>query len=308
MQMKIKSEVKIGLVGIVTLVLIIWGVKFLLGSNIFENKLQYFATYEQVNGLESAAPVMMKGYKIGIVSDVKFDPESSPPFTVTIRIDKDYSLRSGSTAEIFSADLLGSKAIRIKDAKSDTYYAENDTLLSAVIPDMLASVMDDITPVLENFNSLTLTLDSVGISLNSLLSDPSTLGSIQNINRATGSLKSSLSKNGDIAISLENLSSITTNLKNQNEEIAATMANLHSLSNDIENADMDSILINLDLITVSLKNITQQIESGDGTVGKLIYNDSLYDHISSLSADLDTLIIDIKNNPKKYLRFSVFGK
>ena len=71
---------------------------------------------------------------------------------------------------------------------------------------------------------------------------------------------------------------------------------------------MDSILNNLDLITASLKNITQQIESGNGTVGKLIYNDSLYNHISSLSADLDTLIIDINNHPEKYVRFSVFGK
>lgn len=306
--MKIKSEVTIGLIGIITVVLILWGVKYLLGTNMLDSTHRYYALYENVNGLESAAPVMMKGYKVGSVTEVDFDPESSPPFTVTIGIDKKYRLHTGSAAEIFSADLLGSKAVRIKSGKSETYCSAGDTLLSALIPDMLASVMEDISPVLDNVNSLTLTLDSVGISLNSLLNDPSTLGSIDNINKVTGDLKSSLSKNGDIKVSLENLSSITTNLKNQNDEIAATLVNLHSLSDDIENADMDSILQNLAMVTASLKGITQQIESGEGSVGKLLYNDSLYDHISSLSADLDTLIIDINDHPEKYLRFSVFGK
>ncbi len=306
--MKISSEIKIGLVGIVALVFVIWGVKYLQGTNILDSKLRYYASYENVNGLEPGTPVLMKGYKVGDVAEIKFYPELSPSFAVAIDIEKKYMIGIGSIAEIFAVDYLGSKAIRIISSGKENYHIANDTLASAVIPDMLSSVMEDISPVLQNVNKLSSTLDSVGINLNAILNDPSTLGTIKDLNKVAVSLKTSLSEDGNITASLDNLSEITANLRNQNEEIAATIANLHSVSNDFNTADIDSILNNFDLISQNLKNITQQIESGEGTMGKLIYNDSLYDHISSLSADLDSLIIDIIDHPEKYVRFSVFGK
>ncbi len=306
--MKITSEVKIGAIGIVTAAVIFWGIHFLLGKNILLNKNIYYVTYDLVDGLESAAPVVMQGYRIGIVNDVYFDPESSPPFIVTIEIEKRYRIKYGSVAEIFSSDLLGSKAIAINSSDSDIYHSEKDTLLSDLIPDMLATVMNELTPIIKNIDNLTHTLDSVGISLNQILNDPGTLEIINNINKVSGSISESLSDDGKLGITFENLSSITTSLKNQNEAITATINNLHSLSSDFKNANMDSILNNLASVTLSLNNISSQIESGEGTVGKLLYNDSLYDHISSLSADLDSLILDINNHPEKYVRFSLFGK
>ncbi len=306
--MKITSEVKIGAIGIVTAAVIFWGIHFLLGKNILKSADIYYATYELVDGLEFAAPVLMQGYRIGIVSEVDFNPESSPPFIVTIEIEKKYKIKSGSVAEIFSSDLLGSKAIRINSSDSDKYHPENDTLLSALIPDILTSVINDITPIVTNIDNLTNTLDSVGVSLNQILNDPATLAIINNVNEVSASLEESLSKEGKLGLTFENLSSITTNLKNQNEAIAATIENLHSLSNKIENANIDSILYKLESVTLSLYNISSQIESGEGTVGKLLFNDSLYDHISSLSANLDSLIMDINNHPEKYVRFSLFGK
>lgn len=306
--MKITSEVKIGTIGIVTAAIIFWGIHFLLGNNILKSKNIFYATYELVNGLEPAAPVLMQGYKIGIISDVYFNPEASPPFIVTIEIEKRYGISSGSVAEIYSSDLLGSKAIRINSSDSKSYHQVNDTLLSALIPDMLSRVMDEVTPVMMNIAKLTNTLDSVGVSLIQILNDPDTREIIKNINKISGSIQESLSDDGKLGITFDNLSSITTSLKNQNEAIASTIKNLQSLSSDIENANMDSILNNLASVTQNLNNISSQIESGEGTIGKLLYNDSLYDHISSLSADLDSLILDINNHPEKYVRFSLFGK
>ncbi len=306
--MKITSEVKIGLIGIVTVFLIIWGVKYLLGTNLLKNTHRYYATYDAVDGLEPAAPVLLKGYKIGTVSDVLFQPEINPSFILSIDIEKKYRIPLGSTAEIFSADLLGSKALRINSSGKKEYHSSQDTLLSDLVHDMLSSVMENISPVLENIQQLASTLDSVGVSINDLLNDPSTKGTIRNLDEASGALNEKLSDNGSISRTLDNLAAVSSNLKDQNEQIAATINNLHSVSKDIEESDLDSILINLEAVTLSLKNVSQQMESGEGTVGKLIHDDALYDHISSLSADLDSLIIDITAHPEKYVRFSIFGK
>lgn len=306
--MKIKSEVKIGFVGLIALFLVIWGIKYLLGTNLLKNTQRFYATYASVDGLEPSAPVLLKGYKIGSVSEVQFQPESEPSFIIAIDIDRAYKIPLGSSAEIFSADLLGSKAVRINSSGKKEYHNNKDTLHSNIVPDMLSSVMDNVTPVLVNVRQLTSTLDSLGISIDELINDPSTKGMIQNLNNATGSLNSKLSDGGSITTALDDLSAVAANLREQNEQIAATISNLHSFSEDIEQSDLDSILINLNAVTSSLKTVSQQMESGEGSVGKLIHDDALYDHISNLSADLDSLITDINAHPEKYVRFSVFGK
>lgn len=306
--MKLSSEVKVGVIGIIVIFLIFWGVKYLLGSNLFKSTHRYYALYETVDGLEAAAPVLMKGFKIGSVAEVQFHQAKEPSFVVGIDIEKKIRIPLGSSADIFSADLLGSKALRITTSKAQEFHEPRDTLNSEIVQDMLSSVMNSLSPVMNNIERLTSTLDSVGISLYNVLNDPATKGTILDLNEAAASLKHSLSDDGDIAESLENLSAISGSLRDQNDKIAASIGNIEAITRDIEQSDLDSILGNLEAVSLSLKSVSGKIDSGSGTVGKLINDDELYQNLTSLSADLDSLILDLKNNPEKYVQFSVFGK
>src|SRR6056297_3001925 len=135
--MRISSEVKIGITGVVTVVVIIWGINFLKGRNVFSNNYSLIATYDQVDGLEPSAKVMMNGFKIGTVERIIFDTEAVVPFTLFMEIENEYRIRSNSVAEIYNADLLGSKAIKIIQSEEHRFLEEGDTLKSRLAGDIV---------------------------------------------------------------------------------------------------------------------------------------------------------------------------
>src|SRR6056297_619093 len=148
--MRISSEVKIGITGVVTVVVIIWGINFLKGRNVFSNNYSLIATYDQVDGLEPSAKVMMNGFKIGTVERIIFDTEAVVPFTLFIEIDKNYRIRKASIAEIYNADLLGSKAVKIIQSENQSFLEQGDTLKSRLADDMIASLLAEISPLINH--------------------------------------------------------------------------------------------------------------------------------------------------------------
>src|SRR6056297_1188537 len=190
--MKIKSEIRIGIIGIITVIAVIWGINFLKGKNIFTSKNVYLATYSNIAGLERSASVYMDGYAVGLVERVTYDPQTSPAFSVTMELEEKYSIPKGSRAEIFSEDLLGTKAVRIRRAETSSFHSTGDTLRSAVIPDMISALLNDFEPLLGSINRLAATLDSTGQSMRKLMDNPETKQIVSNLEDASQSMKDQL--------------------------------------------------------------------------------------------------------------------
>lgn len=306
--MTITGEAKIGITGIITVLVIIWGINFLKGRNVLSSNYILIATYDQVDGLEPSAKVMMNGFKIGTVDNILFDTEAGVPFTLFLEIEKKYRIRQGSKAKIFSADLLGSKAVQIEPSGEGAFLANEDTIYGDIAADMFSSLLDEVSPLLVNISAAVQTLDSTGTALNHILSDPAVRSMIRNLDRATGSLDDQLAESGNLAQTFENLKIISGGIGSQNESIKNTLASLESVSGKLEHADIDSLILHLNTVSSNLAGITSSMEQGKGTIGKLIYEDSLYMQLGQLISDLDSLVIDLNENPKKYVSFSLIGK
>ncbi|MFC2090650.1 MlaD family protein [Bacteroidota bacterium] len=306
--MRLSTEVKLGITAILSLFVIIWGVNFLKSRNIFSSKYQLLALYEQVNGLEESAFVFMHGFKIGSVSKIEFKTSDRIPFTVHIEIDKKYKLKEGSSAAIYSSDLLGTMAIKIIPSDAQSFYNPKDTIPGSVQDDLISSLLGYIKPVTQNLSGAIQTLDSTANAIKVLIQDPSIRSALDNLEQLSDELNNDLKDSGDIGLIIANLKEVTVMIKAQSAAVEQSMQNISEISADIESANLDSLINGLAETSNNLSELSHHIKSGDGTIGKLIYDDSLYDQLSILLIDLDSLINDINSNPKKYVSFSFIGK
>jgi phospholipid/cholesterol/gamma-HCH transport system substrate-binding protein len=306
--MKISIEAKVGLIGIATLVVLIWGINYLKGRNILKSTYTLYAHYQNSGGLESSAPVLMNGIKIGYVESIDLEPEEVPPVQIALHIEKDYPLRAGSKAILFSADLLGSKAIRIEASNQDTYLHDQDTLVSVLEPDLLTTIGDKAMPVLQEIGQLAASLDSLAGNMNDLLGSEAAHSSLEHISDIAGSLQSALEPGGSLYESFSNLASFSSMLASQEDEIASMTTHLNAVSEALDSAGIDKLTQELVATTGEFRLLLEQLNSGEGSAGKLLYSDTLYYHLENLVANLDSLVLDLNENPRKYVHFSLFGK
>ncbi|MCK5694200.1 MAG: MCE family protein [Bacteroidales bacterium] len=306
--MKISSEAKVGLIGIATLALLIWGINYLKGRNILNSTYTLHAFYEDSGGLENSSPILMQGIKIGYIDDIELQQGQELPVHVIIHIEKQYPVNTGSTASLFSADLLGSKAIRIDSPGSGQAMQNNDTILTATESDMIASINSQVMPVMEQIGNLSESLDSVAQKLNKLLDSEAPGETLQDLSEISASLSSSLSPGGALYMSFQNLESFTSMLESQEDELKSMTSHLNSISETVDSAGIDRIAAELIAASEAFTQLMTQLNSGEGSMGKLLYSDTLYAQLQNLVVDLDSLIVDLNENPKDYVRFSVFGK
>lgn len=306
--MKIRSETKVGLIGIVTLIVLIWGINYLKGKNILNRTYTLHAFYKDANGLENSASVLMNGIEIGYIDAIELEPDRSLPVHVFMSIEKQYRVDRGATALLFSADLLGTKAIKMESSGQDGVLEHNDTIHSAVEDDLITSISSQVMPVMEQIGDLAESLDSVVLKLHQLLDSEDPQEILQHLSGISASLSASLKAGGPLYESFENLNSFTSMLESQEEEIASLAAHLNSISESLDSAGIDRIADELLAASVSFRQLMEQVNSGDGSMGKLLYSDTLYTHLENLVADLDSLVIDLNENPGDYVHFSLFGK
>lgn len=306
--MKISSEGKVGIIGIATLIVLIWGINYLKGRNILSNTYTLHAYYMDSGGMEVSAPVLMNGVKIGYVDDIELQPEARPPIHVILHIEKQYTVGKGSTAQLFSSDLLGTRAIRM-DASGDKSFLEHqDTINSSTEADMIASITAQVMPVMEQIGSLAESLDSVVMELDQLLDSEAPAATLQQLSDISASLSSSLRPGGSLYRSFQNLESFSSMLDSEKEEFASITGHLNSFSEALDSAGIDRIAEELGSASESFAQLMEQVNSGEGSVGRLIYSDTLYVHLQGLLADLDSLVKDLNENPQDYVHFSLFGK
>jgi len=306
--MKFSIEAKIGLIGIATLLVLIWGINYLKGRNILASSILVEAYLDDARGLDNSAPIVMNGVKIGYIHSITLRTEENPPIKCELTIEKAYPIRSGSLAVIHSADLIGTKAIRIEPGTGPVFLKTGDTIRIETEPDMLTSMQEQLVPVLEKVGSLAITMDTLAAALKETVGSEHISAILENLSTISASLDQTLQPGGSLDQSFMNLASFSGKLREQEEELAAMARNFRSFSESLDNAQIDRLSGNLNSVAEQFGLMLSQVNDGEGSAGKLIYSDSLYNNLQVLIADLDLLIRDLNENPQDYVHFSLFGK
>jgi phospholipid/cholesterol/gamma-HCH transport system substrate-binding protein len=306
--MKISREFKIGFVALIAIILLIWGVNFLKGINVLEPTAKYYAVYGNVKGLLESAVVNLNGYKVGNVSKIEFAQNDLNRIIVEISLKKSLKLPKNTKIVLQSGSLIsGSKDVALQLGDGPGYYESGDTLPSTSQVDL----SDYIDPIRAKVESLVTAVDTLMVSLNGLM-DPQTRKNLQstiaNLNGATQSLKTSLQPNGTLSNSFSNLASLTENLKKSNEDISNVLHNFSAISDSLEQSDLKEMVNHASATFEKTAELFRKINEGQGTAGQLVVNDSLYHNLNNSLASLDSLLIDLREHPKRYVHLSVFGK
>ncbi len=309
--MKISSEVKIGIIITIAIAVTIWGLNFLKGRNILKGVNTYYAIFEDVGGLEKNNKIFIKGYQVGQVSEIYFTEHGSRDLIVLLGIEKVYDIPLNSEAVLYDADLLGTKAIMLSLSESEQNHKPGDTVLCRIQYGLTARLEQQLLPVKDKAESLIVTIDSLMSALNYVFdSNTSEMlqASIHNLESSTNGIKNMLSDQGKLTSMIGHMEAITLNLKNHNEQLSSAMSNIESITDSIARSELKSTISNTNKTLAETHLILEKINQGEGTLGMLVNNDSLYHNLTSLSQELDLLLKDLQENPKKYINVSVFGK
>lgn len=305
--MKLNKEIKIGLIAITIITLFIWGFSFLKGKNLLSSNDAYYAIYNNIDGLEEASPVLLSGFQIGLVESIKIHETYRDKIIVKFSIEENIKLPKNTEAIIYPATLIAGKAIKLIFSDSKEFYSNRDTIIGILEESIITSLSDELIPVKTKIENLVLSMDSV-LAIFDNKTKNNLKVSLENLSKTTNNLNEMLdSESSKLAIILRNAESISTNLKNNNEQITNILENFSNISDSIEQADIKTTILNANKTLAEFSEISSKINNGEGTIGMLINNDSLYNNLNSLAADLDSLVIDFNENPKRYIHFSLFG-
>jgi len=298
--MKFYKESKIGVIIALAIVLLIWGLNFLKGRNLFTSNKPYFAVFNNIGGLKKTSVVSANGYVIGLVSDISFVKGDINKILVEILIDKQFKIPKNSIIQIYSSDLLGSKAVKLILGDSNVYASKNDTLKSLYTGDMSATI----TKIKDQAESAIASVDSVATSLHHILTpetEKNVRGAIMSLQDLIITEKQKISK------ILDNLESFTQNFENSNKSINNIVGNLSAVSDSLAAANIKKTIEKANLTFTQTSEILTKINTGKGSIGLLVNNDSLYLTLHKTIQDLDSLLVDLNKHPKRYVHLSVFG-
>jgi len=315
----VKKEVKIGIVVIVAIGLLVVGLNYLKGINIFSQPTIYYGVYEKINGLEESNPVIINGYKIGQVKDIEIINDGTGRLLVTMMVDKEVSIPNDSKALLKSGDLLGSMQVHFILGNSPEMAISGDTLTPDIEGDLVEEVNAQLKPIKVKAESLISSVDSVIRVIEVILnaeSQQNLIESFKGINNAIASLERTSFRVDTLVVEQrERISSIFRNIDNlsgtlseNSEELDRIIKNFSQISDTLAQADIATTVVNANAALAEIQKITQKIEQGEGSLGMLINNPDLYKKLESASNNLDLLVEDIRVNPNRYVQFSVFGR
>ncbi|MBW6459387.1 MAG: MCE family protein [Bacteroidales bacterium] len=317
MALRITKEFKIGFIFILAAFLLVWGFSFLKKQNVFFNERVMYAVYQNVSGLETSGPIFINGVKVGQIGKVYFDPNMSGEIIVRLILTHNFPIPSNSVAQIFSVDLMGSKAVDIILGSSELMAQNGDTLLSDVEASLKDAVNQQILPLKLKAEDLLSSLDTMVVAIQDVFNKDireDLTASIRSIRQTFKNLESTtqsldtlvLTQSSRLASIIYNIDMITRNLSNNSQEIDRVLNNLASISDTLAQANISGIFQNINTTVNNLAVILEKVEQGQGTLGMLIQDDKLYKELEKSAYELNRLMEDIRLNPKRYVRFSVF--
>lgn len=304
-----KTEIKVGLVGLGVLILLFFGIKFLKGIDIFNKEVNYYVLYKDVSGMHQSNYIYLNGMKVGYIKSIKAMDNRAENFLVTISISSKVNMTKDSKIVLFNADMLGSKALRLELGQGELLH-KGDTIKGKREVGMLDKLGTAITPMAEN-------LDSILSATKSILNQQNrdniqrTLANLESTSRKLNELSRQFdglvdSEKSKIRNIIANTESITSNLKDNNERLSNIISRIDQITDTVVQANIGSTLSETSRTIERLNKVLGIIENGKGNLGLLINDEGLYRNLSESAKKLDALIEDIKANPKKYVKISVF--
>ena len=304
--MKISKEIKTATLVLSGIVLFIFIFNYLKGENLLSTSRKITAIYKNVEGLATSSAVTINGHTVGKVQDIKFTDDGSGMLQVRMLIDSDFKFSKNSSAQLYESDLIGGKAIAIIPANDGgENVVSGDVLQSEIKPGLTDLVNQRLTPLQEKIEAAMVSAEALLSNVNSIFDD-----------QTKSNIKGSLSKLETTISSFENTSNTLQSILEVNEgSITTTLDNFGTISQDISavsttlsKADLASTIEGLKSTINGFNTLLTNIEKGEGSVGKLVKDERLYNNLEGAMGQLEALFEDMKRNPKRYVHFSLFGK
>lgn len=302
--MKITREIKTAILVITSILLFIWGYSYLKGKDLFKSYKFFYAEYENVEGLTPSAPITINGLIIGKVKTISLTEKGT--LLVEMQIDTDFPISKSSSAAIYDASLIGGKQLAIHPNYADKNIAESGDYLKAVVqPGLMDSLGDKVTPAMAKVEKLMTSADQLVVSFNEVLDA-----------KGKADLKKSLA---ELSATMEQFHKAATNanviLEENKGQLKGAVSNFNKVSDNfvkisdsLNKADLGLAVRNLNSTLAKVDGIMKGIEAGNGSMGKLMKDDALYNNLSKTSRELELLLQDVRLNPTRYVNVSVFGK
>lgn len=291
----ITREVKIGVLFIVSAALLFFVLNFLKGVNIFNPTNYYLASYSDIDGLTESCPVFIRGHKVGQISKIEYDFTKEKPFIITLDINKDIQLPKGTTSDLIDNGLMGGKAIALTYAPYTGVFQERgDMLISQVTENMVTKISNSLIPKIDHLLSTT---DSLINSVRRITDGKQMQNSLTSIERATADFE--VSSEELRKVMKNNVPKIMTNVQTASADFAV-------IGQNVKKIDFQKTVNNIDSTMAELNTAANKINTNEGSLGLLINDKTLYNNLKNVSFNADQLMIDLKQNPKRYVHFSVF--
>lgn len=292
------KEVKIALVAIAGVVVLFFGMNFLKGLNIFSSEDNYYVQFSDITGLSSSSPVYADGFKVGVVKDIIYDYTHTEGSKVLIGVDKQLRIPQGSSAEIVS-DMLGNVKVNLLLANNPREKVAPGGLIKGIINDGAMGKLQDMVPAVEKMLPK---LDSIMTSLNAILADPAIRQSLHNVQTITDNLTTSTAQLNTL------MAGLNKNVPGMMAKANNVLDNTETLTANLAAVDVASTMRQVDQTIANVQQLTAKLNSKEGSLGLLMNDTQLYDNLNSTMRNADSLVIDLRQHPKRYVHFSVFGR
>lgn len=292
------KEVKIALTAIVGIVVLFYGLQFLKGLNVFSTDITYYVAFDDVSGLSPSSPVYANGYRVGVVKSLNYDYNPQGKIVAELDLNKNMRVPRGSHAELAS-DLLGNIKINLVLSEDPiNMIGHGDTIPG----EMEMGMMTKVSKMLPAIEHMMPKLDSIITSLNTLLADPALRNTLHNVEGMTGNFNATSAE-------LKSLSaSLNREVPGMMNKANGVLDNTQQLTGNLAAIDVEGMAAKVNQTLANVEQMTQKLNSNEGTLGLLMRDATLYNNLSSTAASADSLLIDFKAHPKRYVHFSVFGK
>ena len=296
--MKLTKEIRIALVAVVGILVMYFGINFLKGINLFSTNNTYYMTFDDIQGLGASTPIYADGYKVGTVDKVDFDYSGDGPIKVKADINKDLRIPAGSKAEI-EKDIMGNLQVNLLLANNPRQRIEPGDIIPGYVNAGMMGKAAELVPVVEKMLPK---LDSILTNVNALLADPALAASLHNVETITNNL----------TVSTRELNTLMASLNKQVPGMIGkangVLDNTTRLTANLASLDVQGTLNRVNATLEGAQKFTDQLNSGKGSLGLLMNDTKLYDNLTSTMSHADSLVIDLKAHPKRYVHFSIFGK
>ncbi|MCC8071913.1 MAG: MlaD family protein [Bacteroidales bacterium] len=301
MKKNFSKELIIGLTVLITLLILFFGIDYLKGINVFKAANYYYASYTDVAGLAQSAPVTVNGFKVGLVRDISYEYDNPGHVKVELSLDRKLKVPKGTEA-VLVTDMLGTSSIELKMGVDPDYHSVGDYLQGVTASGLMDGISNDLMP---SIASIMPKVDSLLVALTTIAADPALLSAVERLDNVMANLEAT-TKN--VATLTAAMPSMATDARNSLANVEAITTNLTSISGDLavatsqlKEVPLDSTLMNVYEISRELSQLTAELNSPNSSLGLLIHDPGFYHNLNAAVGSLDSLLIDVKKNPKRYI-------